>query len=384
MSGQPWHASRTGGGGRTQRHRDGRVGPSTYDARAPANYVPGRGRGAAGFSTQMDLGPAGPTDIAGLRMSAAAQATGAASAAGAAGGRGLQRGSSGPPRGYRAGVGRGAVPLSKDAQADGDSRDYTQFDPQTGYSGHNLFNVEGDEEDDEADRLYAEVEAKMAKRRKRQREEGEARRAEAARAGARPKISEILAPYKAELATVTEDEWASIPDVGDHSLKYKAPEENFTPMPASFIEAQRRKASSSAGGNQSNFVASVHGMESSVATPLPGARGAAHRSIDGLASMARSSGTSTVIGGHKSVDPQGYLTSLASMDAQQPDLGNVGDIAKNRKLFRSLRESNPEHGMSWISGAKLEESCGKMSEARRIIRGACAACGGCAGRTCSR
>ena len=43
-------------------------------------------------------------------------------------------------------------------------------------------------------------------------------------------------------------------------------------------------------------------------------------------------------------------------------------------FFGFFQESNPDHGMSWISGAKLEESCGKLSEARTIIRQACNAC----------
>ena len=43
--------------------RDGRLGPRTYDAKAPANYVAGLGRGAAGFTTQMDLGPAQAKDL---------------------------------------------------------------------------------------------------------------------------------------------------------------------------------------------------------------------------------------------------------------------------------------------------------------------------------
>jgi pre-mRNA-processing factor 6 len=347
------------------KNRDGRLGPRTYNSKAPANYVAGLGRGAAGFTTQMDLGPAQSKDVdvsdilgAGGRV--------------LPGGRGLK----GAPQGYRAGVGRGATPLSKDSAQDGDIRDYTQFDPETGYTQHSLFNTRGGEDDDEADRIYAGVDDIMAKRHKRRREELE-KETQNNNVEKRPKLAEVLAPYKASLSAVTEDEWASIPDVGDHSLKYKAPEENFTPMPASFIEAQRRAVSSGAGSNQKNVVVEGGAM-SSMATPIPGARGSAHRSIDGLASGVAStfgsSGTRSVIGGHKSVDPQGYLTSLASLDAAAPDIGNVGDVQKNRRLFRSLRESNPHHGPSWISGAKLEESCGRLNEARSIIHRACNAC----------
>jgi pre-mRNA-processing factor 6 len=283
-------------------------------------------------------------------------------------------------------VGRGATALSKDSKADGDRRDYTQFDPETGYAGHALFNTRGGRDDDEADAAYARVDEKMAKRRKRQREETAAERKQAGLGTvSRPKIADVLAPYKAGLGSVTEDQWDAIPEVGNHALKYKAAEENFTPMPASFIEASRRAAMGSAGaaGSEGAALASaisvgIGGTQSVAMSAHPGARGAAHRKIDGLATTQ--SGTMSVIGGHKSVDPRGYLTSMASLDCNGmeggggADVGNVGDISKNRRLFRSLRESNPQHGLSWISGAKLEESVGKMSEARRIIRGACESC----------
>jgi pre-mRNA-processing factor 6 len=308
--------------------RDGRVGPNTYNAKAPANYVAGLGRGASGFTTQMDLGPAQSKDVEVSDLLGSRKFEG---------GRGLQH----APQGYRAGVGRGAAPLSKDSEADGDNRDYTQFNPETGYSQHSLFNTEGGKDDEEADRIYAGVDEVMARRHKRRREEQEeARKKDSTEK--RPKLSEVLAPYKASLSKVSEEEWESIPEVGDHSLKYKAPEENFTPMPASFIEAQRRASSSGTshsvvdGGTTSTF--------------MPGARSSAHRSIDGLATTGgggyRSglvSGTKSIVSGQKSVDPKGYLTSMASLDAAAPDMGNVGDLQKNRKLFRSLRVSTTSY-----------------------------------------
>ena len=116
-------------------------------------------------------------------------------------------------------MGRGATALSKDSKADGDRRDYTQFDPETGYSGHALFNTRGGKDDDEADAAYAKVDERMAKRRKRQREETAADRKQAGLGTAsRPKIADVLAPYKAGLGSVTEDQWDAIPEVGNLSL----------------------------------------------------------------------------------------------------------------------------------------------------------------------
>ena len=37
----------------------------------------------------------------------------------------------------------------------------------------------------------------------------------------RPKISDQFADLKAELGTVSEDEWASIPDTADYSIRHR-------------------------------------------------------------------------------------------------------------------------------------------------------------------
>ena len=56
------------------------------------------------------------------------------------------------------------------------------------------------------------------------------------------------------------------------------------------------------------------------------------------------------------------------------DVKEARIVVVNGRKQDVLRESNPHHGPSWISGAKLEESCGRLNEARNIIRRACNAC----------
>ena len=320
----------------------------------------------------MDVGPAQSADISDVTDATES----GRSALGASGGRGPPAPGGIAPRGA-------ATALSKESQADGDRLDYTQFDPETGYSGHNLFNVRGGRDDDEADAAYAAVDERMARRRKRQREVTAAELKDLEGLNARPKIADVLAPYKAGLGTVTEDQWDAIPEVGNHSLKYKRRRKTSRQcLPAS---SKRRDEQQWVRQGQAGSESAALGSSITVDVRVR------WRQLRTLVcevqhrrrwSATRQSGTMSVIGGHKSVDPKGYLTSMAGLDgngmeggssATGGDVGSIGDISKNRRLFRSLRESNPKQ-------FELDLRCKaggvgrKMSEARRIIRGACESC----------
>ena len=113
---------------------------------APENYVAGLGRGATGFTTRSDLGPAreGPTpEQIQAALAKRAQLLGAA-----------------PPTAYGAGREKGG----KDEKADEEEDDERFQDPdnEVGLFAYGQF----DQEDDEADRIYREVDEKMDKRRK--------------------------------------------------------------------------------------------------------------------------------------------------------------------------------------------------------------------------
>ena len=112
---------------------------------APENYVAGLGRGATGFTTRSDLGPAreGPTpEQIQAALTKRAQLLGAA-----------------PPTAYGAGREKGG----KDEAADEDEDDRFQDpDNEVGLFAYGQF----DQEDDEADRIYREIDEKLDKRRK--------------------------------------------------------------------------------------------------------------------------------------------------------------------------------------------------------------------------
>ena len=150
----------------------------TFDDAKPSNYLAGIGRGAQGFTTRSDIGPA--------RTREAVDAFGApppGSQGTIATGGGIEVQFGQAPAGYVAGGGRGmgmlareqvdggAAPKNDDAD-DGDRGDYSEsnFSAFGGYS-ENLFKDATYEADDiEADRIYQSVDERMDSQRKRGRE----------------------------------------------------------------------------------------------------------------------------------------------------------------------------------------------------------------------
>jgi pre-mRNA-processing factor 6 len=113
---------------------------------APENYVAGLGRGATGFTTRSDLGPAreGPTpEQIQAALAKRAQLLGAA-----------------PPTAYGATREKGKGE-EKPAEEEDDER-FQDPDNEVGLFAYGQF----DQEDDEADRIYREVDEKMDRRRK--------------------------------------------------------------------------------------------------------------------------------------------------------------------------------------------------------------------------
>lgn len=110
---------------------------------APENYVAGLGRGATGFTTRSDLGPAreGPTpEQIQAALAKRAELLGAA-----------------PPTAYGAGQKGG----KEDEEEEEDER-FQDPDNEVGLFAYGQF----DQDDDEADRIYREVDEKMDKRRR--------------------------------------------------------------------------------------------------------------------------------------------------------------------------------------------------------------------------
>lgn len=137
---------------------------------APASYVAGLGRGASGFTTRSDIGPArqGPSDEA----VAEAQAK------------------------------RGEDVPDPDALQDPDDE-------------RNLFaGTVYEADDEEADRIWESVDARIDGRRKARREAAEAEQAAKERAN-NPKLQTQFADLKRNLSTLDDAAWNSIPEAGN-------------------------------------------------------------------------------------------------------------------------------------------------------------------------
>ncbi|KAF9485914.1 hypothetical protein BDN70DRAFT_870869 [Pholiota conissans] len=297
---------------------------------APASYVAGLGRGASGFTTRSDIGPAreGPS----AEVIAEAQA---------------RRG--------------------EEAEVDPD-----QFqDPDNEYG---LFaGTTYEQDDEEADRIYEAVDDKMDSRRRKQREAAEQAQLAKHRAE-RPKIQQQFADLKRGLSSVTDAEWESIPEVGNLTRKKRRRTDDNSRtyvVPDSVLVGDRSKVEyesaldsrqqeqggfdTPADGGLTNFVEIGQARDKILSLKL-----------DQISSTPATSGLST------SIDPRGYLTSLDSVILKSD--AEIGDIKRARMLFDSLVKSNPKHAPGWIAAACLEEHAGRMVKARKIIKMGCEEC----------
>jgi pre-mRNA-processing factor 6 len=336
--------------------------PSFLNQPAPPNYVAGLGRGASGFTTRSDIGPARATpDIPeGAEGGAVGVGIGGeGEGAGRGRGRGRGRGDGGRD-GYEGG-----------GRDDDDERDYSEanYDEFSGYGG-NLFGKDPYEKDDaEADKAWEMVDEKLDQRRRARREQRLKEEMERFRAE-RPKIQQQFSDLKRNLTTVSTEEWDAIPEIGDHSLRFKKRAERYTPAPDSLLERARAEA-------QNLNVAIGTDTPMGGATPFMGgatplgdvtAVGSARTTLLNMKLHQASDSVS----GQTVVDPKNYLTDLRSMKVNSA--AEITDIKRARLLLRSVTTTNPKHAPGWIAAARLEEVAGKLQVARKLISNGCQAC----------
>jgi len=302
----------------------------------------GRGRGATGFVTSSEIGSVNRGNDAGARFGA-------------------------PPPGYVAGRGRGLGDTRREAleaqasaaraaqrqqQSLDDDDDDRPLDEEEG----GLFNDAVYEEDDrEADEIYASIDERMDHRRAKQRSERLQSELKKYRAE-NPTISQQFSDLKRDMAEISENEWASIPDIGDYGVK-KRKMERYTPTPDSLLEMARKESALTA--KDSSF-----GGASTDLTSIGEGRGAVlGQKLDKV---------SDSVSGQTVVDPKGYLTQMDGLRINSDT--DVGDIKKLRLLLKSVTSTNPKHGPGWIAAARLEEHAGRMQAARKNITEGCKMC----------
>jgi pre-mRNA-processing factor 6 len=298
--------------------------------KAPDNYVAGIGRGATGFTTRSDIGPAreGPSEQA-----------------------------------LVAAIGRQLKATQGQVEDDEDN-----IIDEVGMLASSEWQ---DQEDDEADRIYDAVEAKLDKRRATAKmERTRKEREEYARKN--PTIQEQFADAKRALATVTDDEWANLPEPGDLTGKNKR-RPNLRERTYAVSDSVILSSLNSIQYNQS-----VDVMSDGTETGVDGGKAdflemgmVRDRLLDSSLATARD-GTQTTLGGN-SVDPKGYMTSLATQ-RNVSQIAQTGDLKHLRQVYESFTKSNPNQPNGWLSLARCEELAGKTVKAREVIRMGCEKC----------
>lgn len=193
-----------------------------------------------------------------------------------------------------------------------------------------------------------------------------------------PKIQQQFADLKRGLESVTEEEWAALPEVGDLTGKNRrskqARQQRFYAVPDSVLAAAGSAgelgstimddgAASTAGGSSA---------QDGTMTNFAKIGQARDKVLQVRLDQASQNGAATS-GSATSVDPRGYLTSLAK--TQLPEsAAQVGDINRVRELLESVIKTNPNNGPGWIAAARLEELAGKIVAARNVIARGCEHC----------
>ncbi|KAM0333160.1 hypothetical protein ACHAQA_001820 [Verticillium albo-atrum] len=314
---------------------------------APENYIAGIGRGATGFTTRSDLGPAreGPSEDQ-IKEAVAKRAA-------------------------QLGIGEDGKKADDKGDDKGDDDRFKDPDNEVGLFAGGLY----DKDDEEADRIWQEVDEKMGKRRQKQREAREqAEKDEYERNN--PKISQQFADLKRALGTVTDEEWASLPEVGDLTGKNKrarqALRQRAYAVPDSVLAAARDSAELGTTISDEGVAPSADGGDGTM-TNFAKIGAARDKVLKSRLEQASQGGTDTVAGSATSIDPKGYITSLdkSMMNGTQ---AQVADINRVRELLTSVTKTNPNSPGGWIAGARLEELAGKTVAARNVIARGCEKC----------
>lgn len=344
---------------------------------APPGYVAGIGRGATGFTTRSDIGPAREAVASG------------------SGGYGDGQGPSSKRLAIEKRPGGGA---NNDEDEEEQYLNESNYDEFAGYGG-SLFNKDPYEDDDEeADKIYDAIDKHLDERGKALRETKTRQELEAYRQK-RPKIQQQFMDLKANLKQVSEEEWMNIPEVGDARNRKQrvARQDKFTPLPDSLLAHQARLAS---GGEKLVYIDpkamdveqqddeddeddddADKMIDRKPIQPLDDGQAlnigemsefrSSYMSIQ-LSRVSSNANSKTDGAQSSSTNPQDYLTNLQSLVPNQ--ITDTATVNEYRKQFASLRASNPTFQNAWIASVRLEEAAGKLKAARALILEACEKC----------
>ncbi|PVU99672.1 hypothetical protein BB560_005464 [Smittium megazygosporum] len=185
----------------------------------------------------------------------------------------------------------------------------------------------------------------------------------------KPAIKEQFSDLKRQLASLTQEEWDSIPEATNQSRQKRKRDprmERYSAVPDSVISGLTDQISQPLSEIQTAGIETP--LSSTETVTNFAAIGKARDKVLGI-KLDQVEGTMTEIA---SIDSKGYLTSLNSIAIKSAT--EVGDIQKARTLLKSVTTTNPKHAPGWIAAARLEEVAGRMAAARQIIKKGCDEC----------
>ncbi len=240
-----------------------------------------------------------------------------------------------PPPGYIPGYGRGAVGFG--------TRASSGVVPGYQYT----------KEDDEADAIFNQIDARMKNRkRKKKKDDDIESKKKQQKTNDKPNVHDQFKDLKAEMSTVSWDEWDAIPDIGDTTVKHHKPE-RFMPVPEKLILEKV--------ADNKPVLSGVHGLWDVRGQML-------ENKLDNV-NNNNNNNNSDNNNNNGGINADNYLNDLDKSLSR-----NVGDIKKARQLFTSVRQSNPSYAAGWVAAARLEESAGKIMMAKQIMQDACLQC----------
>lgn len=308
------------------------------DMPAPAGYVAGVGRGEVGFVTRSDIGPAAAMP---------------------------------DEKNFK-------TKIVRRYEEQGDIEDEEEVGGGSKARFEDAVNEEGllassalDAEDIEADRIYTEIDRRMEERRQARREAREkAEEEEVQRLN--PKISNQFADLKRALSSVSVEQWANIPEVGDLTRRNKRARKEVIKrtysVPDSVI-SRAQNATVMDNSIEASDNTSADGGFSGI-TDFETISSAKDKILNKRLDQAIIS--DSLDGTFSTIDSKGYLTSLATLNSNTSV--DLGDIRRVRPLLESLVKAAPKDPRGWIGLARLEEIAKRPQKARSVIDQGCQNC----------
>lgn len=191
-----------------------------------------------------------------------------------------------------------------------------------------------------------------------------------------PKIQQQFADLKRSLASVTEEDWANLPDAGDLTRKNKRTKteriNRFYAVPDSVIAGARDSTQFDTSVTDDGSAANGSGADNmdGTMTNFADIGAARDKVLQVRLDQAAQSGTESTSGTATNIDPKGYLTNLSKSELKPGEV-EVGDINRVRVLLESVIKTNPKHPPGWLAAGRLEEVAGKIVAARNVVARGC-------------